>query len=101
MLEKHFIPLNDFLVILIFLFHTNTNKCYFLLTVIGQTSYYVPLLGSNNERRKSTQTLINKGLYKIEGFSDGISFTSFYCVFKRIYHSSSSNEMCDCSGKVV
>jgi hypothetical protein len=52
--------------------------------VIGQVSYYTPLLGSNKERTRSTQTLVNSRLYWIEGFSNGNSFTSLYCVSKKL-----------------
>ncbi|KAG4088203.1 hypothetical protein H8356DRAFT_1325308 [Neocallimastix lanati (nom. inval.)] len=45
----------DFLRILIFLF------------LINEFSYYTPLLGSNKERTRSTQTLVNSRLYWIEG----------------------------------
>jgi len=56
----------------------------FLAIVIGQISYYAPLLGSNKDRTRSTQTLVNSGLYWIEGFSKGNSFTSLYCVSKEL-----------------
>jgi len=42
------------------------------------------LLGSNKDRTRSTQTLVNSGLYWIEGFSKGNSFTSLYCVSKEL-----------------
>ena len=54
----------------------------FSAIVIGQVSYYPPLLGSNKDRTRSTQILVNLGLYWIEGFSKGNTFTSFYCVSK-------------------
>jgi len=38
--------------------------------------------GSNKERTRSTQTLVNSGLYWIEGSSKENSFTSLYCVSK-------------------
>ena len=56
----------------------------FSAIVIGQVSYYAPLLGSNRERTRKTQTLINSGLYWIEGFSKGNRFTSLYCVSKEL-----------------
>jgi len=40
----------------------------FSAIVNGQVSYYAPLLGTNKERMRSTQTLVNSGLYWIEGF---------------------------------
>jgi len=45
----------------------------FSAIVIGQVSYYALLLGSNKERTRSTQaqTLVNSGLYWIEGYSNG------------------------------
>jgi len=54
----------------------------FSAIVIGQVSYYAPLLEFNRDRTRSTQTLVNSGLYWIEEFSKGNSFTSFYCVSK-------------------
>jgi len=51
---------------------------------LGKVSYYAPLLGSNKERTRNTQTLINLGLYWIEGFSNGNGFTSLYCVSKEL-----------------
>jgi len=56
----------------------------FSTIVIGQVSHYTPLLGSNKERTRSTRTLVNSGLYWIEGFSKGNSFTSLYCVSKEL-----------------
>ena len=56
----------------------------FSAIVIVQVSYYAPLLGSNKDRTRSTQTLVNSGLYWIEGFSKGNSFTSLYCVSKEL-----------------
>jgi len=41
----------------------------FSAIVIDQVSYYAPLLGSNKDRTRSAQKLINSGLYWIEGFS--------------------------------
>jgi len=41
----------------------------FSAIVIGQVSYYAPLLGSNKERTRSTQTLVNTELYWLERFS--------------------------------
>ena len=38
------------------------------------------LPGSNKERMRGTQTLVNSELYWIEGFSNGNNFTSIYCV---------------------
>jgi len=68
---------------------------------LGKVSYYVPLLGSNKEERtRSTKTLINSGLYWIEGFSNGNNFTSLYCVSKELNIPPLSGEMCDYSGKV-
>jgi len=55
---------------------------FFYFIVIGQVSYFVPLLRSIKERTRSTQTLVNSGLYWIEEFSNGNSFTSLYCVSK-------------------
>jgi len=52
----------------------------FSTIIIGQTSYYATLLGSNKERTRSAQILFNSGLYLIEGFSNGNGFTSLYCV---------------------
>jgi hypothetical protein len=54
------------------------KRMLFYAIVIGQILYYnAPLLGSNKERMKSTQTLIiNIGLYWIERFSNENSFTS-------------------------
>jgi len=49
----------------------------FLAIVIGQISYYAPILELNKERTRSTQTLVNSGLHWIEGFSNGNSFTVF------------------------
>ena len=54
----------------------------FSTIVIGQVSHYTPLLGSNKERTRSTRTLVNSGLYWIEAFSNGNSFTSLYCASK-------------------
>ena len=54
------------------------KRMLFSAIEIGQVSYYVPLLGSNKERRRSAQTLVISGLYWIEGFSNGNNFTSFY-----------------------
>ena len=56
----------------------------FSAIVIGQVSYHAPLLGYNKDRTRSTQTLVNSGLYWIEGFSNGNSFTSLYCVSKEL-----------------
>jgi len=56
----------------------------FSAIVIGQVSYYAPLLGSNKDRTRSTQTIVNSGLYWIEGFSKENSFTSLYCVSKEL-----------------
>ena len=56
----------------------------FLTIVIEQVSYYVFLLGSNKERTRSTQTLINSGLYWIKKFSNGNNFTSLYCISKEL-----------------
>jgi len=39
----------------------------FSAMIVGQVSYYTPLLGSNKERTRSTQTLVNSRLYWIEG----------------------------------
>jgi len=60
------------------------KRMLFSAIVIGQVSYYAPLLGSNKDRTRSTQTLVNSGLYWIEGFSKGNSFTSLYCVSKEL-----------------
>jgi len=60
------------------------KRMLFSAIVIGQVSYYAPLLGSNKDRTKSTQTLVNSGLCCIEGFSKGNSFTSLYCVSKKL-----------------
>ena len=57
------------------------KRMIFSTIVIGQVSYYAPLLGSNKDRTRSTQTLVNLGLYRIEGFSKGNSFTSLFIVF--------------------
>jgi len=56
----------------------------FSAIVIGRVSYYAPLLGSNKERTRSTQTLVNTGLYWIEGFSNRNSYTSLYYVSKEL-----------------
>jgi len=56
----------------------------FSAILFGQVSYYAPLLGSNAERTRNTQTLVNSGLYWIIGFSNGNSFTSLYCVSKEL-----------------
>jgi len=40
----------------------------FSAIVIGQVSYYTPLLGSNKERTRMTQTLDNSRLNWNEGF---------------------------------
>jgi len=60
------------------------KRMLFSAIVIGQVSYYAPLLGSNKDRTRSTQTLVNSGLYWIEEFSKGNSFTSLYCVSKEL-----------------
>jgi len=60
------------------------KRMLFSAIVIGQVSYYPPLLGSNKDRTRSTQILVNLGLYWIEGFSKGNTFTSFYCVSKEL-----------------
>ena len=44
------------------------KRMLFSVIVIGQVLYYAPLLGSNKDRTRSTQTLVNSGLYWIEGF---------------------------------
>ncbi|KAG4086053.1 hypothetical protein H8356DRAFT_1353258 [Neocallimastix lanati (nom. inval.)] len=44
--------------------------------------------------------LVNSGLYWIEGFSNGYSFTSLYCVSKEL-NIPSFGKMCDCSGKSI
>ena len=59
------------------------KRMLFSAIVIGHVSYYAPLLGSNIDRTRSSQTLVNSGLYWIEGFSKGNSFTSLYCVSKK------------------
>ena len=46
------------------------KRMLFSAIVIGQVSYYSPLLGFNKDRTRSTQTLVNSGLYWIEGFSN-------------------------------
>jgi len=56
----------------------------FSAIVSGQVSYHAPLLGSNKERGRSTQTLVIMRLYWIEGFSNGNSYTSLYCVSKEL-----------------
>jgi len=56
----------------------------FSVIVIEQVSYYAPLLGSNKERTGNTQTLVNSGLYWIEGLSNENSFTSLYYVSKEL-----------------
>jgi len=60
------------------------KRMLFSAIVIGQVSYYAPLLGSNKDRMRRTQTLVNSRLYWIEGFSKGNSFTSLYCVSKEL-----------------
>ena len=58
---KNFILLNDFLRIPhIIIPH---KLMLFSAVVIVQVSYYAPLLGSYQERRGNTQTLVNTGLY--------------------------------------
>jgi len=47
------------------------KRMLFSAIVIGQVSYYAPLLGPNKDRTRSTQTLVNSELYWIEGFSKG------------------------------
>jgi len=42
------------------------------------------LPGSNKERMRGTQTLVNTELYWIEGFSNENSFTSLCCVSKEL-----------------
>ena len=57
----------------------------FSAIVNGQVSYYAPLLGTNKERMRSTQTLVNSGLYWIEGFFlKGIALLSFIVFLKNI-----------------
>ena len=46
--------------------------------------YYAPLLGSNKERTRSIQTLVNSRLYQIEVFSNENSFTFNYCISKEL-----------------
>jgi len=50
------------------------KQILFSVIVIGKVSYYVLLLGSNKERTRSIQTLVNSELYWIEGFSNENSF---------------------------
>ncbi|KAG4083756.1 hypothetical protein H8356DRAFT_1326866 [Neocallimastix lanati (nom. inval.)] len=60
------------------------KQMLFSAIVSGQVSYHAPLLGSNKERGRSTQTLVIMRLYWIEGFSNGNSYTSLYCVSKEL-----------------
>ena len=60
------------------------KRMLFSAIVIGQVTHYAPLLRSNKDRTRSTQTLVNSGLYWIEGFSKGNSFTYLYCVSKEL-----------------
>ena len=39
------------------------KRMLFSTIVIRQVSYYAPLLGSNKDKTRSTQTLVNSGLY--------------------------------------
>jgi len=56
----------------------------FSAIVIGQVSYYAPLLGSNKDRTRSTQTLVNSGIYWIEGFIKGIALLPFIMFLKNL-----------------
>jgi len=60
------------------------KQILFSVIVIGKVSYYVLLLGSNKERTRCIQTQVNIGIYWIEGFSSGNSFTSLYYVAKEL-----------------
>jgi hypothetical protein len=62
------------------------KRMLFSAIVIGQVLYYSALLGSNKERTRSIQTLVNLGLYWIEEVSNGNgnSFASLYCVSKEL-----------------
>jgi len=64
----------------------------FSAIVIGQVfvSCHLYLVLTKKER-KVTQILVNSRLYRIERFSNGNSFTSFYCISKEFKHSSSIN----------
>ena len=73
-LKNPHIPITYKLRLFFFLCYSNWTK----------VSYHVPLLGSNKERTRSTQTLVYSGLYWIEGFSKGNSFTSLYYVSKEL-----------------
>ncbi|ORX82732.1 hypothetical protein BCR32DRAFT_278643 [Anaeromyces robustus] len=60
------------------------KRTLFSAKVIGQVSYYAPLLGSNKNNTSSTQTIINKGFYWILGYSKPNSFVSIYCISKEL-----------------
>ena len=60
------------------------KRMLFSAIVIGQVSYYAPLFGSNKDRTRSTQTLVNSGLYWIEGFSKGIALLPFIVFLKNL-----------------
>ena len=53
------------------------NSC-----VYGKLSYIAPLLGSNKEKSKGAQDLINMGLYWAAGVHKAKSFTSLYSISK-------------------
>ena len=58
------------------------KKLLFNSVIIGRISYYAPLRGSNKQRSKSLQTLINKAFYWIAGFNSPNSLISLYAISK-------------------
>ena len=52
--------------------------------VIGQVSYYTPLLGSNKERTRSTQTLVNSDYTGLKDFQMGIALHPFIVFLKNL-----------------
>jgi len=52
--------------------------------VLSIVSYFLPLLGSNKERKNNTQKLINKGLRWIAGLQKAKFFLLRYILFLKI-----------------
>jgi len=70
--------------------------------VVGQVWYYLPLLGFNKERTRTSPTLVRTGLYWIEGFSNANIFATLNCVSKKLnIPPLSAKCVTDCSGEML